>query len=135
MCRSALDIATEQKKTIVSMRDISVVLRDLFGSRTVRTIREMPMKAQILLCVCTEKGSLPLKKLRRSYNAAIKTLRKKPDSDDDVRGLLMRLEETGLIRVNEKRRNVAHVERVVPMDDMKASIENDSFLRGLLLSK
>jgi len=135
VCRSALDLATEQKKRIVTMRDISVVLRDLFGSRTVRSIREMPKKAQILLCVCTDKNSLSLKKLRRRYNAAIKKLRQKPDSDDDIRGLLMRLEETGLIRVNERKRNVKFVERVVPKNDMRVSVENDSFLKGLLLLK
>ena len=78
---------------------------------------------------------MSLKKLRRRYNAAIKKLRQKPDSDDDIRGLLMRLEETGLIRVNERKRNVKFVERVVPKNDMRVSVENDSFLKGLLLLK
>jgi len=130
-CRSALDRAVQQKKRIVTMRDISVVLRDLFGSRTVKSIREMPKKAQILLCVCTDKEPSTLKQLRRKYNAAIRKLRKEPDSDDDVRGLLMRLEEAGLIRISN-RRQVKYVERVVPRNDMDVSVEGDSFLNVLL---
>jgi len=65
------------------------------------------------------------------YNAAIRKLRKEPDSDDDVRGLLMRLEEAGLIRISN-RRQVKYVERVVPRNDMDVSVEGDSFLNVLL---